>query len=805
MGAFDIEYHADDAIQQLLLAVDRPGDFCVHGRLFTPMPRLDIEGVGMLAFPVPEAQIRDLIDMAERAPYGKGPDTVVDTSVRDCWQIGPERIRLAGGAWPETFAIILDQAALGLGCPVEQIDAQLYKLLVYGRGGFFSTHRDTEKAPGMIATLTIALPVAGEGGELIVRHRGREVITDMNVDEASELAFAAFYADCPHEVRPVVSGHRLVLVFNLCLRAGAEALPQVAPDYGREIDAIANHLVAWSGDNGAADKIVWLLDHAYSESGLSFDSLKNADASRARALVPAADRADCELYAAILHIEEHGDAMYRDDYVDSWNAYKYDEFDMEIGELYDSEHKLDGWVAPDGSRPEFGEIELLPGELLPAGALEDEVPDEQFLHEATGNEGVSLERSWRRAAFVVWPRPRTLAILAGAGIGGAVAWVETKLDRAGGCADAEIRRLASDLVEQWPVGKWDRGDKRRSRMLDVLSSVGDRETLSRFLHEVILTDYNGDENDELLAALDCAGPEIATPFLLALIDSRLAERPVDILALVRRFTDAQLGSENPAWSGPLRDVVQSILRLVSTLPNEVDPGREIPRSDPEVPWWEVNPVAPMVRRYWQFSDTAVRDLFILARRLGLTHESDAAADAIAAVPLLVSPDRMIPAALKELRGETGFADTAAFSTLWCHAARFLLDRSAAVPKEPGHWKIDCDIDCDCELCADLSDFCRDPDAAIGRFPLRAELRRHLHQVIDRHGLDIDHVTERKGRPYTLVCTKNRESFKRRLVEYDVDIEWMQQMIDWAPSGFRAEKLAKDVSRLQDAVAKSGKA
>ena len=135
MGVLDIEYGADASLETLLQSIDRPGDFCAHGRLFAPMPRLEVDGAGMLSFPVPEAQVRTLIAAAERAPYGKGPDTLVDTSVRDCWQIGPERIRLAGGAWPETFAKILAAAASGLGCPGDRLEAQLYKLLVYERGG----------------------------------------------------------------------------------------------------------------------------------------------------------------------------------------------------------------------------------------------------------------------------------------------------------------------------------------------------------------------------------------------------------------------------------------------------------------------------------------------------------------------------------------------------------------------------------------------------------------------------------------------------------------------------------------------
>ena len=51
--------------------------------------------------------------------------------------------------------------------------AEFYKLLIYDAGSFFVDHRDTEKVPGMFATLVIALPSAHSGGELVVRHLDR--------------------------------------------------------------------------------------------------------------------------------------------------------------------------------------------------------------------------------------------------------------------------------------------------------------------------------------------------------------------------------------------------------------------------------------------------------------------------------------------------------------------------------------------------------------------------------------------------------------------------------------------------------
>ena len=810
MGVLDLEYGEDAALEALLRSINRTGDFCTHGRLFAPMPRLEVDGVGMLSFPVPEAQVHALFVAAEPAPYGKGSDTLVDTKVRDCRQIATERILLAGGAWHETFAKILDAAAAGLGCPGDRLDAQLYKLLFYERGGFFSEHRDTEKAHGMIATLSISLPVAGEGGELLVRHQGRETVADMNVEEPSELAFAAFYADCAHEVRPVTKGHRLSLVFNLCLRPGDEATPRTAPDHAGQIDRITNHLVAWQTDELASEKLVWLLDHEYSEAGLSFDTLKNADAVRAQVLAAAAERAECELHAAILHIEELGAPTLQGEYVDGWGWNEGSIDDMEIDELFDGRRWLDGWVSGDGARPHLGELELMDGELLPSGALDDAVPDEQRLHEATGNEGVSLERAYRHAAFVLWPRSRTLAILAGADIGGAIAWLAGELDRNAGVANARIRRLASELAELWPTGRDGQDEKSRIRMLGLLSGIADDACTSHFLDEVILSHYTGGENEDLPAAMDLAGSESAKRFLSALIDAHFERRPKEVLALLRRLDEEGDESAGPEWKLMLREGVRSVLRAVAAAPDickkdlsDATPAKMydevVSRPSPAVADTS-EPDRGVPKR---LDEHAVRDLFTLAWHGGLAREAEAAAGAIAALPRLATPDRTLPAALRELHAEPGLANTVSFATLWRHSAGSLLERSATPPKEPRHWTIDADIDCECDLCADLRAFCNDPDARVARFPLRKDLRAHLHRVIDYHRLDIDHETERRGRPYTLVCTKNRASHRRRLAEYSKDVSWMRRLVRTAPCDGRAADCAPLLARLHEAVAASG--
>jgi predicted 2-oxoglutarate/Fe(II)-dependent dioxygenase YbiX len=95
----------------------------------------------------------------------------------------------------------------------------------------------------MFATLVISLPSIHTGGELVIRHQGREIRLDPRCDEPSEASFAAFYADCVHEVLPITSGCRLTLVYNLARQArGAQPVP---PSYSSEQERLVTMLQRW--------------------------------------------------------------------------------------------------------------------------------------------------------------------------------------------------------------------------------------------------------------------------------------------------------------------------------------------------------------------------------------------------------------------------------------------------------------------------------------------------------------------------------------------------------------------------------
>ena len=72
----------------------------------------------------------------------------------------------------------------------------------------------------MIGSLVVGLPSAFNGGALEVEHRGE---TATYPGSKTALSFVAFYGDCRHQVKPVTSGYRVVLTYNLLLGTGSAA------------------------------------------------------------------------------------------------------------------------------------------------------------------------------------------------------------------------------------------------------------------------------------------------------------------------------------------------------------------------------------------------------------------------------------------------------------------------------------------------------------------------------------------------------------------------------------------------------
>ncbi|EEY53428.1 uncharacterized protein PITG_07081 [Phytophthora infestans T30-4] len=135
-------------------------------------PGLFVDGLGAISTPLFAEQAENLIALCEKSPFGHNMDTKMDDNVRKSWQLQPNLVKFKNPLWQTGIKNLSKNVATRLGYREVLLKCLLYKLLVYGEGGHFVKHQDTEKEDGMIATLVVQPPSTHEGGDLVVYRDG---------------------------------------------------------------------------------------------------------------------------------------------------------------------------------------------------------------------------------------------------------------------------------------------------------------------------------------------------------------------------------------------------------------------------------------------------------------------------------------------------------------------------------------------------------------------------------------------------------------------------------------------------------
>src|SRR3954471_13581939 len=333
---------ARERLARLLRHSEQAGSFSAQLQAPAHLLLLEVSGIGPVTLPVRAPLAKKLTTVARPAMFGRGEKTLTDTSVRDTWELTPNQVRLGGPGWTALMERALEHFRDELGLPpTSRLRADLHSMLVYGKGQFFLPHQDSEKDDAMVGTLVVSLPSAHTGGELVVDHAGQS-----NAYRASkeELTFVAFYADCRHQVTPVGSGYRVTLTFNLLSSAETPA-PEEDPAT-ELVHRLTEHFATpatlryGSRDLGPPNRLVFLLDHEYTQRGLDWPLLNGADAQRAARLHGAAEQTGCETMLALADVKETWDALRSDDRWDD-NYYEDEDEDADDGAPSDDPDDLE--------------------------------------------------------------------------------------------------------------------------------------------------------------------------------------------------------------------------------------------------------------------------------------------------------------------------------------------------------------------------------------------------------------------------------------------------------------------------------
>ena len=155
-----------------------------------------------------------------------------------------------------------------------------------------ASKRSTEKIDGMFATIVVVLPSSYTGGEVHVSHANSKEIFDLAPHSFTTTCALAWYTDVMHEVKPITSGFRLALTYNLIHTAPGIPRPTL-PTLHSSIAELRAVLRRWSESRYPEDTelkvVAYLLNHRYSEVNLRMGMLKGEDAHKISHLRPIAE------------------------------------------------------------------------------------------------------------------------------------------------------------------------------------------------------------------------------------------------------------------------------------------------------------------------------------------------------------------------------------------------------------------------------------------------------------------------------------------------------------------------------------
>jgi hypothetical protein len=398
--------------------------------------------------------------------------------------------------------------------------------------------------------------------------------------------------------------------------------------------------------------------------------------------------------------------------------------------------------------------------------FKDMEPDEQEFQEATGNEGASFERSYRRAALVLWPRARRLEIISQAGLPVSLPWLASLArcwQDSGAPTDSplwkEAHELAGHMLDAWPDrGEWPRHGEAPStaaRMLATLAQLKDAARIDAFLADISAAgDYGKSDNEALLAAVALLAPRRAAVLIEHIVRANAAKDPGACADLLAR------GAAAPPPGRPAPDLIAAARTLVDALPG--DPARA--PQPPANAWW----------RRQEVSSELIVDLVTALEHIDATLARQAV-DHLLAWPKTYGLDAVILPAVRHLTSQAATSDTPGVQRLRAACVQHLRARTAEPLEPPANWTRAAKLDCRCAHCIELAGFLRHPSQQTWTLKAAEAVRGHVASTVQRSHCDLDLATEQRGRPYSLVCTKNQASYERRAKQRREDLQDLERL------------------------------
>ncbi|QPC72560.1 hypothetical protein HYE68_003312 [Fusarium pseudograminearum] len=263
------------ALLKALNSIESTGDIAAssHYNIFVN-PGLTIDGGNLVRLPLEEDDARTIKGACRQAPFSHG-----DNSVRNTWELDASKFDLGNPEWPKFFDKVLRDTATGL-CSDELL-AKPYKLLLCEPGSSFKPHKDSDRERGMVGTLILCLPSQHEGGDVHLSLGSQVKRLSTAPTSKFDITSISWFSDVTHKVTKVTSGYRLVLTYKLFIRGDDSISASAALE---KIERLKHLLIKWESRPCQPDRIIYPLDHLYTEASLCLENMKGRDRAVAHSL-----------------------------------------------------------------------------------------------------------------------------------------------------------------------------------------------------------------------------------------------------------------------------------------------------------------------------------------------------------------------------------------------------------------------------------------------------------------------------------------------------------------------------------------
>lgn len=709
-----------------------PSPFYAEQSLDPRTFHIEIEGVGPVSMPLERQEIERLLSASSAAKFGLREKTLLDRKVRDTQEIPADklRVRYDKKAMPSMLTSMRD----AMGLPENAVlTPHLHNMLIYGPGQFFKKHRDSEKVDGMVATLVVVLPSPHIGGDLLIRHvKEQHRFVSENLDSET-LQCIAFYADCHHEVDKIKQGYRVALTYNLALESTLSP-PREKKHANPALEkALKEYFHREEGLDEEPPKLVYFLDHSYTEHSLKWNLLKGADRKNAEALCCAAEHLGLTPHLALAEIHEAWTA--EDEYDGGYD----EEYDPEPGELIDDSTVLSHWLDAAGKKLPYRELPVSEDELCWTKDTEegDLINSE---HEGwMGNYGNTMDYWYRRAAIVLWREADQVAMR-----------FDLDFERALAGLSALTKKRGNEARVADIVGKAGPYLRRAARDAGA----------GQFKPFVRIALYLQDEN---------IARTLLSGFSLADIDVDSARDWVDLqnaygaawcLALMKawREEDERLRFRRPAASANIDELTRHLLSEggdagVAAFLADYYIGRIV---QGDVYLAHATPVEQMSALDQRM------DALKKVMRAGIALRDDSIVRKIAghvtSNPALYPAPDLADMVLELPKKDKGVS-LPAVEALRDDAAQGIRRELDKGLRAKGDWSIEAQPSCKCAYCRTAVDFLKSATESRKIWPIAQQHRDHIMNVFSGSGLPIRFEVRKEGSPHKLVITKSERLYE----------------------------------------------